>query len=59
MRTYKTLGGALAAILSLILTQLIAQGAAGLLAMIKLRPVSATSSPASCMQVLATLRCGC
>lgn len=36
MRTYKTLGGALAAILSLILTQLIAQGAAGLLAMIKL-----------------------
>ena len=36
MRTYKTLGGALAAILSLILTQLIAQGAADLLAMIKL-----------------------
>ena len=36
MRTYKTLGGALAAILLLILTQLIAQGAAGLLAMIKL-----------------------
>ena len=36
MRTRKTLGGALAAILSLILTQLIAQGAAGLLAMIKL-----------------------
>ena len=36
MRTYKTLGGALAAILSLILTQLIAQGAANLLAMIKL-----------------------
>lgn len=29
MRTRKTLGGALAAILSLILTQLIAQGAAG------------------------------
>lgn len=36
MRTRKTLGGALAAILLLILTQLIAQGAAGLLAMIKL-----------------------
>ena len=36
MRTYKTLGGALAAILSLILTQLIAQGVADLLAMIKL-----------------------
>ena len=36
MRTYKTLGGGLAAILLLILTQLIAQGAAGLLAMIKL-----------------------
>ena len=36
MRTYKTLGGALAAILSLILTQLIAQGVANLLAMIKL-----------------------
>lgn len=57
MRTYKTLGGALAAILSLILTQLIAQGVADLLAMIKW-PVSATSSPASCMQVLPTLRCG-
>lgn len=37
MRTYKTLGGGLAAILLLILTQLIAQGAAGLLAMIKLQ----------------------
>lgn len=36
MRTRKTLGGALAAILFLILTQLLAQGAAGLLAMIKL-----------------------
>lgn len=36
MRTRKTLDGGLAAILSLILTQLIAQGAAGLLAMIKL-----------------------
>ena len=35
MRTRKTLGGGLAAILLLILTQLIAQGAAGLLAMIK------------------------
>lgn len=36
MRTRKTLGGALAAILLLILTQLIAQGVADLLAMIKL-----------------------
>lgn len=59
MRTYKTLGGALAAILSLILTQLIAQGVADLLAMIKLPAGDATSSPASCMQVLPTLRCGC
>lgn len=59
MRTRKTLGGALAAILLLILTQLIAQGAAGLLAMIKPRPASATSLPVSCMQVSPTLRCGC
>lgn len=59
MRTYKTLGGGLAAILLLILMQLIAQGAAGLLAMIKLPAGVCNIIAASCMQVLATLRCGC
>lgn len=49
MRTRKTLGGALAAILLLILTQLIAQGAAGLLAMIKLPAGVCNIIAASCM----------
>ena len=51
MRTYKTLGGGLAAILLLILTQLIAQGAAGLLAMIKL--------PAGVCNIIAGIRRSC
>ncbi|MFR3351514.1 MAG: hypothetical protein ACLTR5_04915 [Oscillospiraceae bacterium] len=59
MRTRKTLGGALAAILLLILTQLIAQGAAGLLAMIKL-PAGVCNIIAGILYVvLPTLRCGC
>ena len=67
MRTYKTLGGALAAILLLILTQLIAQGAAGLLAMIKL-PAGVCNIVAGILYAMrnmgafpvsSTLRCGC